>query len=263
MKRTLYAAILALFVFASTAAAEKFSKTETRFFTISPTGSVTVENVNGSIKVEAWDKNQVSLEVTKTVRASDSEEADEYFADLRVDIRSGNDYLDVKTHYPHEFGGGFWSWLFHGGSRYGSVEYVLKVPSTVRLDVGSTNGNIRVREVVSSVAAHSTNGRIDLEDVGGDVHGSTTNGGITARMSDKVKFHEMNLGTTNGGITVYCPEDINADVRAHTTNGGIHTDFPVTIEGHFNSRSLEGKINNGGNVLYLHTTNGGINIYKE
>lgn len=263
MKGTLYAMILALFVFASTASAEKFSRTETKFFTISPTGKVTVENVNGSIKVEAWDKNQVSLEVTKTVRASDSEEAEEYFADLRVDITSGDDFLYVKTHYPHEFGRGFWSWLFHGGSRYGSVEYVLKVPSTVRLDVGSTNGSIRVREVTGSVAAHSTNGRIDLEDVGGDVHGTTTNGSITARMSDKAEFHEMELGTTNGGITVYCPEGIDADVYAHTTNGGIHTDFPITIEGHFNGRRLEGKINNGGNVMNLHTTNGGISIYKE
>lgn len=263
MKWTLYAAILALFVFASTASAEKFSRTETRFFTISPTGKVTVENVNGSIKVEAWDKNQVSLEVTKTVRASDSEEADEYFADLRVDVKSGDDFLEVKTRYPHEFGSGFWSWLFHGGSRYGGVEYVLKVPSTVRLDVGSTNGSIRVRDVIGSVAAHSTNGRIDLEDVGGVVEGSTTNGGITARISDNVQFRELRLGTTNGGITVYCPEGIDADIYAHTTNGGIHTDFPITIQGHFSSKSLEGKINNGGNVMNLHTTNGGISINKE
>ncbi len=263
MKKMLYGVILGLFVLVSSASAEKFSRTETKIFNLSPTGSVEVSNVNGSIKVESWDKNQVSLEVTKTVRASDSEQADEYFADLRVEIKSGDDFLQVKTRYPHDWGGGFFDWIFHGGSRYGGVEYVLKVPSTVRLNVGSTNGSINVREVVGKVRAHSTNGRITLEEVGGVVSGSTTNGGITARISDKVELRELRLGTTNGGITVYCPEDINADFYAHTTNGGIHTDFPITVQGGFSRNSIEGRINKGGNEIHLHTTNGGISIYKE
>lgn len=263
MQRLLLAIIVGLFVTTSSASAEKYSRTETKFFNISPNGSVVVDNVNGTIKVEGWDKNQVSLEVTKTVRAGSSEEADEYFSDLRVDIKSDGDFLEVKTHYPHDFGGGFFDWLFNGGSRYGSVDYVLKVPSNVRLNVGSTNGSVRVREVIGKVKAHSTNGRIDLEDVGGMVEGNTTNGAITARISDKVELRQLDLGTTNGGISVYCPEDINADIHAHTTNGGIHTDFPITIQGGFSRTSLEGTINKGGNEIRLHTTNGGISIYKE
>lgn len=263
MRRVLFILAIGVLFTASSAMAEKFSRTETKFFSISPNGSVSVQNVNGSIKVEAWDKNQVSLEVTKTVRAGDSEEADEYFANLRVDIKSGSDFLEVRTHYPHEIGGGFFDWLFHGGSRYGGVEYVLKVPAGARLDVGSTNGSIRVREVLGKVKAHSTNGRIELDEVGGVVEGSTTNGGITARISDKVELRQIDLGTTNGGISVYCPDNINADISAHTTNGGIHTDFPITIQGGFSRNSLEGRINNGGNEIRLHTTNGGISIYKE
>lgn len=263
MKRMFFTVILGASLIASTAFAEKFTRTETKIFNLSATGSVEVQNVNGSIKVESWDKDQVSVEVTKTVRASDSEEADEYFSDLRVEIKSGDDFLQIKTRYPHEFGGGFFDWLFHGGSRYEGVEYVLKVPPTVRLEVVSTNGSITVREVTGKVNAHSTNGRITLEEVGGVVEGSTTNGGITARISDKVELRELRLGTTNGGITVYCPEGINADVYAHTTNGGIHTDFPITMQGGFSRNSLEGKINNGGNEIHLHTTNGGISIYKE
>lgn len=263
MRNLLFALVVGVFVTASSAKAEKYSRTETKFFNISPTGSVIVENVNGSIKVVGWDKNQVSLEVTKTVRADNSENAEEYFSDLRVDIRSGSDFLEVKTRYPHDFGGGFFDWLLHGGSRYGSVEYVLKVPSTVKLNVSSTNGSIRVREVIGKVRAHSTNGHIELEGVGGVVKGSTTNGAINARISDKVELRELELGTTNGGISVYCPTNINAEIDARTTNGGIHTDFPVTIQGRFSKTRLEGTINKGGNEIRLHTTNGGISIYKE
>lgn len=258
-----FTVILGASLIASTAFAEKFTRTETKIFNISPTGSVEVQNVNGSIKVESWDKDQVSVEVTKTVHAGDSEEADEYFADLRVEIKSGDNFLQIKTRYPHDIGSGFFDWLFHGGSRYGGVEYVLKVPSTVRLEAGSTNGSIRVREVVGKVNAHSTNGRITLEEVGGVVEGSTTNGGISARISDKVELRELRLSTTNGGISVDCPEGINADVYAHTTNGGIHTDFPITVQGGFSRNSLEGRINKGGNEIRLNTTNGGISINKE
>lgn len=263
MKRFFLSLFLGAFVLGSTAFAEKFSRTETRFFTISPDGKVKVENVNGAIKVEAWDGNQVSLQITKTVRAGDSDEADEYFNRLRVEIESGNNFLEVKTHYPHEWGGGFFDWLFHSGSRYVNVEYVLKVPKTVNVDLESTNGGLSVTGVTGSVETHTTNGAIDLENVGGTVDGTTTNGGIIARIGEEAQFNEMYLSTTNGGIRVYCPGDINADVEASTTNGGIHSDFPISVEGNFGGRHLEGKINGGGNELHLHTTNGGISIYKE
>ncbi len=265
----------------STAFASTFSKTEVKTFDISPSGKVTVENVNGSIKVESWEKNQVMLEITKTVKADDQEEADDYFDKVRVEIDNGSDYLDVRTHYPNNEWGGFWHWLFHGGSGNANVEYVLKVPSTIKLDAGSTNGNIEIHSVTGGVKASSTNGNVEihtatggveanstngwlnLDDVGGKVDGSTTNGGITAAISDAVGLHELKLETTNGSIKVYCSQDLNADVSAHTTNGSIHTDFPVTIQGDFDRKSFEGKINKGGTPIYLHTTNGSIEINKR
>ncbi|MCL5020685.1 MAG: DUF4097 domain-containing protein [Bacteroidetes bacterium] len=180
-----------------------------------------------------------------------------------MEIRSGNDFLDIKTHYPHDWGWGFFDWLFHGGSGFVNVEYVLKVPKTVSIDLESTNGGLRVTGVTGSVQTHTTNGGIDLENVGGSVDGSTTNGGILARIAGYARLSGLDLSTTNGGIKVYCPGNVNADVEASTTNGGIHSDFPITVEGNFGGRYVEGKINGGGNPINLHTTNGGINIYKE
>lgn len=265
MKKLFFGVILGLFVLLSTASAEKFSRTETKFFTISPKGKVVVENVNGSIKVEGWDKDQVSLEITKTVRADDSEEADRYFDRMRVEIESGDNYLRVRTHYTHnDDWDGFFSWLFHGfGSHGGDVSYVLKVPASVKTDVHSTNGSIEVRSVAGDVKAGSTNGRLTLDGVSGRVDGSTTNGSISARLTDAVEFKGMDLRTTNGSIKVSCPADISADVYAHTTNGSIKTDFPVTVQGGFMSKSLEGKINSGGPEIRLHTTNGSVHIDRQ
>lgn len=265
MKSLFYGVIIGLLALVSNASAEKFSRTETKFFTVSPNGKVVVENVNGSIKVEGWDKDQVSLEITKTVRADDSEEADRYFNRMRVEIESGDNYLKVRTSYTHhDEWGGFFHWLFHGfNSGGGDVSYVLRVPASVVTDVHSTNGEIEVHSVAGKVKASSTNGRLILDGVSGLIDGSTTNGSITATLTDDVEFKGMNLRTTNGSIKVSCPADISADVYAHTTNGSIRTDFPVTIQGGFMSKSLEGKINNGGAEIRLHTTNGSIRIDKQ
>ncbi len=266
MKRVLFGVLLALLVLASTASAEKFSRTETKSFTISPKGEVSVDNTNGSIKIEGWDKDRVSLEITKTVRAGDSEEAERYFNRMRVEIQSGDNYLRVHTHYGNSDDDwhGFFSWLFGGfHSGGGSVSYVLKVPSSVMTEAHSTNGEIEVRSVAGQVKASSTNGRLILDGVSGRVVGSTTNGSISATLTNDVKFEGLNLHTTNGSIKVTCPGGISADVYAHTTNGSIRTDFPVTVQGGFMSKSLEGKINNGGPEIRLKTTNGSIHINRQ
>ncbi len=261
-KFVLLSPALILLVF-SIASARTYSKTEVQTFDISPNGKVVIDNVNGAIKVEPWDKNQVMLEAIKTVRADDQEEADEYFGRLRIEIDNGKDYLEIRTHYPHEGWGGFWSWLFHGGSRYGGVEYVLKVPKSIHLEAGTTNGNVEISGVVGGIRGSSTNGQVSMDDVGGAVEGSTTNGNVDVSISDKVQFEDIRLSTTNGSIELKCPEDISADVSAHTTNGSISSEFPITVQGGFGRKSLDGRINKGGSRIDLHTTNGSIEINKR
>ena len=261
-KFVLLSSTLFLLAFAA-ASARTYSKTEVKTFDISPDGKIVIGNVNGSIKVEPWDKNQVMLETTKTVRADDQEEADEYFGRLRVEIDNDNDYLEIRTRYPHEGWGGFFSWLFHGGSRYGGVEYVLKVPRSIHLEAGTTNGNVEISGVVGGVRGSSTNGQVNMDDVGGSVEGSTTNGNVNVTISSKVQFEDIRLSTTNGSIDLSCPEDINADVSAHTTNGSVRSEFPITIQGGFGRKSLDGRINKGGSHIDLHTTNGSIEINKQ
>lgn len=263
MKKISTLPLIALLIIAGTAFAGRYSKTETRNYNITADGKVTVENVNGDIYVESWDKNQVSLQIKKTVRADDQDEADEYFTNLSIEIESGKDFLEVHTHYPHEWNRGFFDWLFHLGEKSADVEYTLKVPVGVTLDLGSTNGKVEVQDVSGDVKAHSTNGGINLDGVTGEIDASTTNGGISISVSKSGSFKDLEAKTTNGGIKIYCPQDIDADIEAHTTNGGIDTEFPVTVSGSFNSKSLDGKINNGGKRMYLHTTNGGIQILKK
>jgi DUF4097 and DUF4098 domain-containing protein YvlB len=52
-------------------------------------------------------------------------------------------------------------------------------------------------------------------------------------------------------------------VDAATTNGGISTDFPISVQGRFNSKELSGTVGGGGRELKVATTNGGIELKKS
>jgi DUF4097 and DUF4098 domain-containing protein YvlB len=72
----------------------------------------------------------------------------------------------------------------------------------------------------------------------------------------------MEFSTVNGGITVQVPDGFSARVDASTVNGSIETDFPITVQGRFGSRRLQGTIGNGGRDLELETVNGSIRLVR-
>src|SRR5258708_37237188 len=70
---------------------ERFEQT----YPLSPNGRVSVSNVNGSIVVNAWDRNEVKLVAIKT---ADSKER---LADVEIKIDAKPDYLSVETNYDN------------------------------------------------------------------------------------------------------------------------------------------------------------------
>jgi hypothetical protein len=64
------------------------------------------------------------------------------------------------------------------------------------------------------------------------------------------------------GIQVTLPENVRADLEANTTNGSVTSELPLSLQGEISKRRMEGKINGGGPLLKLRTTNGGISIVK-
>ena len=70
---------------------EKFEQS----YPISSSGRVRVSNVNGSIEMIAWDRNEVRLEATKI---ADSKES---LADVELRIDARSDSFSVETEYKN------------------------------------------------------------------------------------------------------------------------------------------------------------------
>ena len=258
-----------------------------------------LENRNGNVDMEVWDRAEIQVQATKRVKSLRKERAEERLKALKIEVIPSEDTLTIRTVWPKRRRRGF---RFFSGGRSASVHYQLKLPRQLNVDARtsngrvnasglegdqlfrSTNGRIEVQEVSGTLEAKTTNGRINVTGASGRVNlwttngtirannlkgslrAKTTNGSIRASFQDSPE-DEVNLGTTNGSIRVTLPGDTNADLLARTTNGTIRTEFPVTmkVQGEIRKRPkrVEGKLGSGGVLLDLSTTNGSIRILKS
>jgi hypothetical protein len=53
-----------------------------------------------------------------------------------------------------------------------------------------------------------------------------------------------------------------ADVALHTSDGSITTNVPIAVEGSFGHHDIHGKMNGGGKLLTVHTSDGSVTLDK-
>lgn len=258
-------------------ASETVKETFLKTYPLKAGGELQVENRNGRISVEGWDRNEVRVEAVKQVKAGSSEKAREGLKLLRIEVKPSAGALHIVTRYPKDQGDGVMDWLT-GNSMSMSVTYNVKAPRELvaklvstnggvtlagtrgPADLSTTNGGVKVENVEGNIRLRSTNGGLTVVNAAGSLDGVTTNGGINAEL--KEVDGDVSLRTTNGGVTLQLPEDLRATVDIATSNGGIHSDLDV--EGGWKTRkSLTGEINGGGGKLYVRSTNGGVRILAE
>ncbi|MBN1291584.1 MAG: DUF4097 family beta strand repeat protein [Candidatus Latescibacteria bacterium] len=235
-------------------AREEFHKT----YTVDSGTPVSVKNVNGSIRVSAWEKDYVDVYAVKKSRHG-QDDLDKVKIEVYTngELRIETERLERRDHV--------------------SVEYTLKVPKNVPVkSLQSTNGSIQLTGTTGDSYILTTNGSLQVEDTDGCIEAQTTNGQIridSAAGISKVrstngnidvsfsKFtDDVDISTTNGSVRLTIPENIHADIDMRTTNGQIKgNDLLMTVD-EISKKRLKGRIGSGGNALNVRTTNGGITI---
>lgn len=241
---------------------EEFSKT----LPLKAGETFSLANVNGSVHISCWDRNQVEIKAVKIARRSE-EDLEE--VEIRVDESAGK--VAVEAVWPRQ----------RRNLRV-SVDFTIKVPEGVRLrEVRTINGGVEATGEYESAELRSTNGSVTVDALTGDLDASTTNGGVrvygaTGRITaestngniklEGITFRDgIRAGTTNGSITVAFASqgEIHADLLARTTNGSISVDLPVVLKVIRKSKRLiEAEIGEGGPEILLKATNGSIRITK-
>ena len=218
---------------------------EVREFSLENRALVRVDaEPNGGIRVEAWDRNEISLRA-KVQAWSRRGDPREIAGNIRVE--TGN---TITAEGPDNRDREGWS-----------VSFQLLVPRNTDLDLESTNGGIRIAGIHGDMDFSTFNGGITLEDVGGAVTGRTQNGSLNVLLSgDAWEGDALDVRTTNGGVNLTIPDGFRANLETGTVNGSFQTDLPITVQGQLRSNRIRAQLNGGGQPIRISTTNGSVRI---
>jgi Putative adhesin len=225
---------------------EEFHQT----YTLAAGGRIELENINGSVHITGWDKNEVKVDAVKT--AYSKERLDQ--ATIKVD--ASKDSVSIRTEYPDRDN----TWNNDDQHNPASVEYTLTVPRSARLDeIKLINGSLDIQGVAGEVRAACINGRLAAHGLEGPTKLSNINGRTEAefdRLGDSIE-----LSSVNGSVELTLPSDSQAKLEASTVHGGIDNDFGLHVNNHqWVGHDLRGELGNGGTRIKLSNVNGGIKI---
>jgi DUF4097 and DUF4098 domain-containing protein YvlB len=201
-----------------------------------------LQNVNGSVDIEGWDRNDVEIYAVKTAKNGNKD-----LDRVRIEVQSAADHLSVQSIYPKD------------DSTEVSIAYTIRVPMRVLLrEVTTVNGDIRVHGVDATGTLRSVNGDVEAYDSTGSISAETTNGNIRLELCS-LADSPLSAQTVNGSIVVTLPSGSGASLDARSLNGEVRSDLPFAGSS-AGRRAFHGMLGTGGTSMRLRTVNGSIHI---
>jgi len=263
-------------------------------FTVTGIPELRLTTFDGAIEIQAWDRPDVAIDVEK--RGATREVVD------GLEIKSSQEgnriELEVKRPRTESFSG-------FGFYQSASARLIVSVPRDVnivarsgdgsivmervngRFELRTGDGSIRASDVSGELILDTGDGSVTVDGARGRLEVDTGDGGVnvTGRLTS-VKLHtgdgsivyraepgsEMSdnweITTGDGGVTLYLPPGLDADLDAHTGDGSIRNDLDVegsAEESRGDStekrrRTLRGRIGSGGKQIRVRTGDGTIRL---
>jgi DUF4097 and DUF4098 domain-containing protein YvlB len=246
LRRSFYFAAFLTLVLATASAVPCFaiSKEFNQTYPLQPGGSFELQNVNGTVDVQSWDRDEVEVHAVKTAKHKESD------LDLvSIDVAAKPGAVSVTTRYPQNEGVEV------------AVEYVVHVPHCAHVEhLGTVNGTLRIAGVEAVEDLRTVNGNIEVYEGGGSVRAHTTNGNVHLELLHVQDKNGAVAETTNGSLLLAVPADTQADLEARCLNGSFFSELPLALESTQHPRETHGKFGKGGASIKLHTINGGIRV---
>jgi hypothetical protein len=235
-------------------------------YAVTGTPNLRLDTKDGNVELSTWDQNKIHIHVwTEGYRIGPH--------DLRIDESQSGDNVGLSLHVPDRV------CFFYCRS---AIKVSVQLPRQANLDVrtgdgeitgSDVHGNIRVRSGDGNVTLDRLDGRLEAESGDGNVRiggrfdkldVSTGDGNIEANVDEASKLSESwIIHSGDGNVKLYVPSNLSADVELRTGDGKIHLDVPIQVSGSLNPSYVNGKLNQGGAPLEVHTGDGNIELAKR
>jgi len=259
----LFVAVFALTAFTTFAHADDWSKT----YDLTGKPELRVEAHDANVRIEAWDQNKIEAHVS-----THGGHIGIGGGSLEIVEHQQGNAVDIELRQPHHFSIGI-------DTRRTDLE--IRMPRSAKVNVHSGDGAVSAKGLEGELDFTTGDGRLEIEDVDGRLRAHTSDGSV--RVSGRFDVLELrtsdgrvevearpgsqlqeawDVRSSDGSVTLRLPGDLAADVALHTSDGRITTNIPIAVEGGFGRHDIHGKMNGGGKLLTVHTSDGSVTLDK-
>ena len=237
--------------------------------------ALSVDNIEGSIRVTGYDGSTVEMDAVRTIRARSKDDVELAKKEVELQITDKNNRIELYVDGPFR--------CENRGRRERRLPYrvnydfEIKVPRSCNLDLSTVNnGDIRVDGVSGKFDVQNVNGKVEMNEVAGSGRAHTINGGVTVQFTRNPEA-DSSFSTINGSVDVAFRPGLSADCWFKTFNGSAYTDFqvqalpqPAIEQGRqgtkfvYKSNRFAGvRIGKGGPQIKFDTLNGNIHVTER
>ena len=241
-----------------------------------PSGSnIEIVNFYGNVDVRPSDSDRVVLDVKKTLRASNKEEAERLSKDFTFSISNiGGGYRIASNRESGvEFGG-------IPRQRYKS-SLTIQVPKRSALRLNNRNGKVSIQAVDGTQEVSNRYGQVDVHNITGNVSISNSYAAISVEnvrgaltidgrngdlfmslLSPPQK--DIQISSRYGNVTLELPSNSSFSIDAQIEFGEIHSEFQgLKMATSNRERSLNGRVGTGGPQIIIAARNGTIHLGRK
>lgn len=196
-------------------------------------GTVSIENLAGSITVSGWDRNEVRVEGELDDRVE------------RLEFENDGEFTRIKVVYPRNMRGNV------DGS-----DLNVSIPAGSRLEVGAVSSEVDVRGVAGAVRIDTVSGDISVDAATSDYTLESVSGSIrldgtrdNARVKASTVSGDVRLGNVTGELDVasisgdvYVSDGEFTRIEAGNTSGDIEIAGKFANDGVFRFKAISGDV---------------------
>ncbi len=217
-----------------------------------PSGStIEILNMFGNVDVQPSDRDRVILDVKKTVRASDKDEADRRSKDFTFSITNEGSKYRIASNRDQP----------GGQRRYFKSSMTIQVPKQSLLQIDNRQGRVTVQNLLGRQNIVNRFGPVDVRRITGVLEVENRNGAVTVEeVTESV--------TINNSYSSTSARNIGGNVEIHNRNGSVavsgvqgtatiaNSYGPITVENVQRDVSITGR----NNSVEVERVEGGVTV---
>jgi hypothetical protein len=226
------------------------TKTINKSFKISKLGDLNVDNRYGNIKIESWDREEVSFQIDIKVSSNSKSKAQEAIDDVSITFTSMSNEVSAVTEIGNSnSSSGFWSWIGNNTNLSYKIHYYIRCPKSLNLGLTNKYGNISLPDWTGNAVLNVSYGSLTTQDMSAKTKAFVSYGSFDMKnindLYTVVKYSEGKLTNANLLDMQVSYSDIKVMSASKVTGTNKYSDIKIdnvstsaTFTGNYNDYKI-------------------------